>query len=254
MPTLTIEDVCLDFGGVVALDHVGFEVFDREICGLIGPNGAGKTSLFNCINRMYEPSSGRILLDGVDLLGRRRHQVARFGMARTFQNLGLYTELDVLENVMLGAYHRSGTGFVSAVLGLRSARRMERQVRGEAMAVLDQLGMADLASHAVADIPYATAKRLEIARAVMSRPSLLLLDEPAGGLTHAEVDELAALIVRVRNENDVTILFVEHHMHMVMSISDRVVALNLGRKLAEGHPEDVRTDPEVVRAYLGDVA
>jgi branched-chain amino acid transport system ATP-binding protein len=235
---LELENVTRRFGGIVALDEVSLEVAQGEIAGLIGPNGAGKTTAFNVITRLYKPSGGAVRYDGTDLLRKPAHQIVRLGIARTFQNLQLCAHMSVLDNVLVGAHSRVRLGG-------------ESTAREETLDLLDSLGLAGVAERPATGMPFATLKRIELARALAAHPKLLLLDEPAGGLNHEEVAQLAELIRRLQSERELTILLVEHHMNLVMSVSDRVTVLNFGRTIAAGTPREVQSNPAVIEAYLG---
>jgi len=250
-PLLVARDVGISFGGIVALDNVSIELKQGQILGLIGPNGAGKTTLFNCLTRLYTPNHGVIEFAGQNILDQTADRMTGLGIARTFQNLALFRSMSVLDNVRVGGHSQSRGDFLSDALHLPWVRRQERSLEQSARELIHYLSLDEVAQRRVADLPFGTQKRVELARALAAHPKLLLLDEPAAGLNHHEVSHLGELIRRIRDERDVTVLLVEHHMNLVMSISDRVVALDFGRKIAEGTPDEVRNDKEVIRAYLG---
>ena len=248
---LRVQDVAVRFGGIVALDGVSFDVAPGRIVGLIGPNGAGKTTLFNCISRLYECDRGDIAFDGVSLLTVPRHRVAGLGIGRTFQNLALFRSMSVLDNVMVGRHANSRGGFFANAVRLPYAVRADCEARDKARELLALLDLERVAGTPVAALPFGTQKRVELARALASAPKLLLLDEPASGLNHEEVGAIGALIRNLRERLQLTVLLVEHHMQLLMSLSDWVVALNFGKRIAEGTPAQVREHPELVKAYLG---
>lgn len=250
-PLLHVRDLAVWFGGIAALDGVSFELEAGKILGLIGPNGAGKTTLFNCLSRLYTPTRGDILFEGKPLLDFPPHRIADLGIGRTFQNLALFDKMSVLDNVKVGGHCRSRSDFLSDALCLPWVRKEERQLDQRVRDLIRFLDLESVAHTPVAALSFGTKKRVELARALAAKPKLLLLDEPAGGLNHEEVEALSTLIKTIRDQRNLTVLLVEHHMNLVMRVSDQVVALDFGRKIADGAPSAVQQNKDVIRAYLG---
>lgn len=256
-PILDVTQLTKDFGGLRALDSIDFQINQGEIVALIGPNGAGKTTFFNCITGIYPPSRGKVSLQRpggkkVNIKGLKPNQVTEAGMARTFQNIRLFQNMTVLENVMIGRHCRLKAGIPGALLRNRATRREEEQVVADSYHMLEKIGLSQYVNEFAKNLPYGAQRRLEIARALATDPFILLLDEPAAGMNAQETQELDDLIIRIRGEEDISILLIEHDMKLVMSLSDRIYVVDYGKKIAEGSPTDIKSNPAVIKAYLGE--
>ena len=256
---LGVSGLTMDFGGLRAVDNVGLDIFEGEIVALIGPNGAGKTTFFNCVTGIYEPTAGDVKIHppgGASrrINGMKPNRITALGMARTFQNIRLFPAMTVLENVMIGRHCRTSTSILDAILGSRKAAREEKESVDKSYQLLKKVGLADVADEFSRNLSYGAQRRLEIARAMATDPFLLLLDEPAAGMNPQETRELDELIVRIRNEDKLAVLLIEHDMKLVMNISDRIYVMEYGKEIAQGTPQQIKENPKVIEAYLGEEA
>ncbi len=249
---LSVKDLVMRFGGLLAVDQVAFDVNKNEIFSIIGPNGAGKTTVFNCVSGFYKPSEGQIQLFGENITGKPSHKVAQHGLVRTFQNVRLFKNLTAIENLLVAQHNHMSAGFLAGLLNLPSYKRSEKQALANAVKWLDFMGLRELANREAGNLAYGHQRRLEIARCMITQPKLLLLDEPAAGLNPQEKKDLARLIDQLRKEFDISVLLIEHDMSLIMDISDRIMVMEMGRPLVTGEPEAVRNDPRVIKAYLGE--
>ena len=258
-PILQVNNLTMDFGGLRALDRLDLEIGQREIVALIGPNGAGKTTFFNCLTGIYPPTKGEMLIRPPDLKakklnGLKPNHVTEAGLARTFQNIRLFQNMTVLENVMIGRHCRTSAGIIGAIAKNKATRQEENKIIEDSYAVLEKIGLAEFVNEFAKNLPYGAQRRLEIARAMATEPFLLLLDEPAAGMNPLETRELDELIVRIRDQEGITILLIEHDMKLVMSLSDRIYVVDYGKKIAQGTPQEIKNNPAVIKAYLGEDA
>ena len=251
-PILEVSGLTMRFGGLLAVNGVGLTVHDKQVVSMIGPNGAGKTTVFNCLTGFYQPTDGKILLDGEAIQGLPGHKIARKGVVRTFQNVRLFKDMTAIENLLVAQHRHLNTGFLSGLLKTKAFRKSEREAMDFAAHWLDQVNLTDIANRPAGTLAYGQQRRLEIARCMMTRPRILMLDEPAAGLNPKETEDLKALIGMLRDQHNVTVLLIEHDMKLVMSISDHIVVINQGWPLADGTPEQIRDNPDVIKAYLGE--
>jgi branched-chain amino acid transport system ATP-binding protein len=251
-PLLQVSGLSMRFGGLLAVNGVGLTVNEKQVVSMIGPNGAGKTTVFNCLTGFYKPTSGSIVLDGEEIQGLAGHQIARKGVVRTFQNVRLFKEMTAVENLLVAQHRHLNTGFLAGLFKTPAFRKSEREAMDYAEHWLERVNLKDFANRSAGTLAYGQQRRLEIARCMMTRPRILMLDEPAAGLNPRETEDLKALISVLRNEHNATVLLIEHDMKLVMSISDHIVVINQGTPLADGTPEQIRDNPEVIKAYLGE--
>ena len=251
LPVLDVRNLGIDFGGLTAVDSFNMTIGPTEISGLIGPNGAGKTTIFNLLTSVYQPTRGSILVNGIDTKGMNTAKVNRLGVARTFQNIRLFTDMSALDNVKVGMHNSIKCGFLSSLLRLPPYYKAEKKANQKAMELLDFMGLADVAHVKAGSLPYGVQRRLEIARALASNPSIILLDEPAAGMNPTETEELMHQIRRIRDAFQIAIFLIEHDMNLVMNVCEGIVVVNYGRIIAKGTPEQIKNNPAVIEAYLG---
>ncbi|WP_278349392.1 high-affinity branched-chain amino acid ABC transporter ATP-binding protein LivG [Stutzerimonas kunmingensis] len=251
-PILEVRGLMMRFGGLLAVNEVGLTVHDKQVVSMIGPNGAGKTTVFNCLTGFYQPTAGEILLDGTPIYGLPGHKIARQGVVRTFQNVRLFKDMTAVENLLVAQHRHLNTGFLAGLFKTPAFRKSEREAMDFAAHWLEQVNLTDVANRPAGTLAYGQQRRLEIARCMMTRPRILMLDEPAAGLNPRETEDLKALIAMLRDKHGVTVLLIEHDMKLVMSISDHIYVINQGTPLANGSPEQVRNNPDVIKAYLGE--
>ncbi|WP_312938162.1 high-affinity branched-chain amino acid ABC transporter ATP-binding protein LivG [Stutzerimonas nitrititolerans] len=251
-PILEVRGLTMRFGGLLAVNEVALRVDDKQVVSMIGPNGAGKTTVFNCLTGFYQPTAGEILLDGEAIQALPGHKIARKGVVRTFQNVRLFKDMTAVENLLVAQHRHLKTGFIAGLLKTPAFRRSERDAMDFAAHWLEQVNLTDVANRPAGTLAYGQQRRLEIARCMMTRPRILMLDEPAAGLNPRETEDLKALIAMLRDEHGITVLLIEHDMKLVMSISDHIYVINQGTPLANGSPEQIRNNPDVIKAYLGE--
>ncbi|MBV2206133.1 MAG: high-affinity branched-chain amino acid ABC transporter ATP-binding protein LivG [Pseudomonas sp.] len=251
-PILEVRGLSMRFGGLLAVNNVALNVQERQVVSMIGPNGAGKTTVFNCLTGFYQPTAGEILLDGTPIQGMPGHKIARQGVVRTFQNVRLFKDMTAVENLLVAQHRHLNTNFLAGLLKTPAFRQSEREAMNFAAHWLEQVNLTDIANRPAGTLAYGQQRRLEIARCMMTRPRILMLDEPAAGLNPRETEDLKALIALLREEHGVTVLLIEHDMKLVMSISDHIYVINQGTPLADGTPDQIRNNPDVIKAYLGE--
>ncbi len=251
LPVLDVRNLGIDFGGLTAVDSFNITIGPTEISGLIGPNGAGKTTIFNLLTSVYQPTRGSILVNGIDTKGMTTAKVNKLGVARTFQNIRLFGDMTALDNVKVGMHNHIKCSFMSSLLHLPSYYRAEKQANAKAMELLEFMGLGDIADQKAGSLPYGVQRRLEIVRALASNPSIILLDEPAAGMNPSETAELMHQIRRIRDTFQIAIFLIEHDMNLVMNVCEAIAVVNYGRIIAKGTPEEIRSDPAVIEAYLG---